>query len=807
MQFFKSILRRETVTDTAGQEVTEEVEMSVEISESPVWETIARWSLYLIVFFTPFWFLPFTIAPLDINKTFLVSVLAIVGFIAWLGRAVYSGRVMFPKTMLGVALVVWLVVLLVSSIFSVSPSVSLWADEVSAFFNSAMLVLVALLAAATLQKGSDFATTYLLLFAAATLVMVFELIQMVFGFNMLPWAFAQGRAFNPIGSLNSLGIFFFILLVTVVPFLEDARTTLSRSLFGAIALVSFLFVVLVNFAYVWAAVGLVSLVLLAYSLSRTGGKKFVGALVLLLVSVLLYLATNQVGVLLSRDNGSRIFDIPLDATPNFSTTLQLGKNALKDHAMLGYCPGTFEYIWDSFKDRSFNDTAFWSFRFASGSSLVATLLATTGILGVLAFLGVLVLFLVLGMRVLGNSQEGTDKVFGLASFSGSLFLLSSWFFYPVTASIAILTFLSMGMLIAHAVRFHMIEQVSVPILSDSVKGFVSALLIILLMVFGVVGLYISGEKYLASVFYGKGLIALQGGNVNTAEIQFSRAVSFDSGKDQYYRSLAQVSFAKLQRTLENAGNKAPDDVRNESYITLSNAISNAKAATNANPVDAINWQLLGQIHEAVMPFVDGAGDVAIDAYKKAIERAPTSPALRDDISRVYITQGNYVEANVHLEEAVKLKADYTVAHFRMAQIAALKGNVKDATRNAENAALTAPNDIGVLFQLGLLYYQQNRIDEAGLILERVVALNKNYSNARYFLGLAYANKKQIQKAIAEFEEVLKLNPGNKEVETILANLRAGKDPLATISPPAPTPDKRDNPPIREDIPATTQKTQ
>ncbi len=807
MQFFKSILRRETVTDAAGQEVTEEVEMSVEVSESPVWETIARWSLYLIVFFTPFWFLPFTIAPLDINKAFLASILAIVGFIAWLGRSVYSGRVVFPKTMLGVALVVWLMVLLVSSIFSVSPSVSLWADEVSTFFNSAMLILVALLAAATLQKGSDFATTYLLLFASGALVVLFELIQMVFGFNMLPWAFAQGRSFNLIGSWNSLGIFFGFLLVTAVPFLEDARTMLSRALFGASAVVALIFVALINFSYVWIAVGLVSLVLLAYSFSRTGGKKFASALVLLLVSVLLYLATSQVSVLLSRADGSSIFDIPLDATPNLSTTVQLGKNALKDHAMLGYGPGTFEYIWERFKDRSFNDTAFWSFRFANGSSLVATLLATTGILGLLSFLGVLVMFLVLGMRVLGNSQGDTDRVFGLASFSGSLFLLSSWFFYPVTSSIAILTFLSMGILIAHAARFEVIGRASVPILSDSVKGFVSALLIILLMVCGVVGLYISGEKYLASVFYGKGLLALQSGNVNTAEIQFARAVSFDSGKDQYYRSLAQVSFAKLQRTLENSGKKAPEDVRNESYITLSSAISNAKAATTANPTDAINWQLLGQIHEAVMSFVDGAGDVAIDAYKKAIERAPTSPVLHDDIARVYIIQGNYVEANIHLEEAAKLKPDYTVAHFRMAQIAALKGNVKEATRNAENAALTAPSDVGVLFQLGLLYYQQNRIDEAGLILERVVALNKNYSNARYFLGLAYANKKQIPKAIAEFEEVLKLNPGNKEVETILANLRAGKDPLATISPPAPTPDKRGNPPIREDVVPPSKRSQ
>ena len=64
----------------------------------------------------------------------------------------------------------------------------------------------------------------------------------------------------------------------------------------------------------------------------------------------------------------------------------------------------------------------------------------------------------------------------------------------------------------------------------------------------------------------------------------------------------------------------------------------------------------------------------------------------------------------------------------------------------EHARLLAPNDISILFQLGLLYYENNKIN----------------------------------KAIDHFERILTLDPGNQQAEQVLANLRVDRKPPVEI---------------------------
>ena len=109
----------------------------------------------------------------------------------------------------------------------------------------------------------------------------------------------------------------------------------------------------------------------------------------------------------------------------------------------------------------------------------------------------------------------------------------------------------------------------------------------------------------------------------------------------------------------------------------------------------------------------------------------------------------------------------------------------------------APNDVGVLFQLGLLYYQNKNYDTGRLAFEKIISLNQNYSNARYFLGLIYDRQGNKENAIAQFKKIEELNPDNAEIKKILNNLTAGKPALENISPPQPAPEKREEPPVKE----------
>ena len=150
-----------------------------------------------------------------------------------------------------------------------------------------------------------------------------------------------------------------------------------------------------------------------------------------------------------------------------------------------------------------------------------------------------------------------------------------------------------------------------------------------------------------------------------------------------------------------------------------------------------------------------------------------------------------------LQKAVELKPDLADAHFLATQTALRLGNLEAAIQSAEKAKLAAPFDIGIAFQLGLLYYQQNDIDKGQIEFERAVALNNNYSNARYFLGLIYDRKGDKNRAIQQFEQIEALNPDNQEVKHILQNLRSDKAALDKIVPPAQPPEKRNETPVKE----------
>lgn len=767
--------------------------MAEDEGAASVWDSISRWSLYLIAFLAPLWFLPLTISPVDTNKLFLVAILAIVGFIAWLGRAVYSSGIQIPRSWVIFTLLVWLITVLLASFFSVSPSTSFWGSATGSFFNMLVFALVTFLAAVSIRERDEVEKVYGLVLLSGVLVALFVIFRTFFNLNILPWDFASARTFNPFGQWNSLALFFGFLLVTAAPLIEGAIVGRARIFLIILAFLSLICAALINLPVVWIGIGVLSLAFLAHSLSRSRERNFGMPLVLLLVAVLLFLSREQIGTLTTG------FQTPLDITPNVQSSMQIARAAIADRPMFGYGPGTYADLWDLHKDPSINSTIFWRLRFGSGSSFATTIPATTGILGALGFLLFVVSSVLFGFRVFTRSQPGPEKAFTLASFFGTIFLLYSWFVYPLTIPIAILTFLSIGLFIARARHMGLTEDMVVSIEADSPKGFVAALFIIFFMVFGVVGLYIAGQKYVAAILYGQGVKVLNTeGAINSAEQFFARAVTFDGSRDQYYRAIAETSFMKLQRTVTEAGSAAPEDVRNNFQLALSNSISSAQAAADANPSNASNWRMLGQIYEAVIPFVNGSAEAAIEAYKKAVERSPHDPVLYDDVARVYVNLGDYVKAREALDQAIKLKGDYATAHFRLAQIAALKGNVNEAVKNTENAVASAPDDIGILFQLGLLYYQQDRFNDAQAVLERAVLLNKNYSNARYFLGLTYGRRGEFPPAIEQFEKILELNPGNKEVEKILSNLRAGKAPLDGISPPGPAPEQRGTPPVKQE---------
>jgi len=252
----------------------------------------------------------------------------------------------------------------------------------------------------------------------------------------------------------------------------------------------------------------------------------------------------------------------------------------------------------------------------------------------------------------------------------------------------------------------------------------------------------------------------------------------------------------------------------------------AQLAVNSNPANVLNQANLASIYREIIPLANNADEWAKQNYEKAIALEPSSPALYTELATVYIAMADRdkqltqasdqkaaTEAKTKLKEdlakaeetlnkAIELKADYAPAHFQLALVYDRQGRLKDAIAKMEQVARANSQDVGVAFQLGLLYLRNNDDDKAQTAFEWAVKLAPSYANARWFLATVYENKGLKSKAIEQISKVLELNPGNKNVEQRLDSLKQN----GTSQPPAiPQPVEENKPSGAVSLPQSGQR--
>jgi len=766
------------------------------------WEKFVYYLILSLALVLPLWVLPFSGATLGFSKALLTYTVIVLSSVFYLIYILQKGSVRLPKIMGFFALAGIVVATLISAVFSDNFYFSLFGNgsETATFVSVFILSLGLFLTTLVFNSGKRIFSFFFLLFCSSIIIFLFQLFHTIFGLTFLPWEVFTSKLQNLIGSWNEVAVFFGLIALEAVVFFEFSKPSPRLKKFFGLALVlAFVAMVMVNFTSVWVVFGVFLLVLLVYlySISREYSNFARLPLFLILLVVFFVLAKPLVG--------DFITSLGLDSVevrPSWSSTFNVAKDTMKEgvkNMVLGSGPNTFLYDWMKYKSTAINSTIFWNVRFTSGVGLVPSFLASLGVLGALAWLFFLCLIVYYGFKAISQSSNDSAKVFLMATFLGALYLWVFSIIYVLNNFLLALAFLLTGLFFAVCTRSQKTSFKEISFVNNSTVGFISALLIVLLMIVGVASFYLLFQKYWSAYTYTTGLVAFnRDGNLGEAEDKILRAIRFDE-QDRYYRSLSEVGLVKVSRIL-NSLDLSPDEARAQFQNTLSFSVQSAKKAVDLNPVDSANWTQLGRVYESVIPLnIIGSSELALDAYRNAAEKSPQDPRTFLSLARVKRQSGDNELAREYLILALQRKRDYSPALYLLAQIEASSGNVDQAILATEQARLFAPNDIGILFQLGLLYYQADNFDRARTVFERAVTINPNYSNARYFLGLIYDFQGRSLDAIEQFELIEQLNPQNTEVKTILRNLKAGRRALQQISPPSPPPEEREELPLEEDI--------
>ena len=818
------------------------VEPAVEISEGEFpaaenwWRRIARWSLYAIALLFPILFYPSTIPPTFIKQV-LISVLAFIAFISWLGESLLSGRIYYKRSLINAGLGLLLVVLFLSTLFSFQALRGLiGADDAGERFTSFLVFAVIFFVAGgvfyTERESQKFAWAWL---GGGLLLGALSLLQF-FAPKLVPLAALARADVNPVGTTNAVAIllgFYFLFAVGVLANQgEWIRNRLLQIGLIVVTLVSALNLVVINFRTVWIAVAAGVVVLLGLQFRRAT-RHATGAMILRrggLGILFLALALSTFFILSSTSIVS-LSQIPVEVGPSYKATVDIARQTLKSHLILGSGPGTFGLDYSMFRDPAINFTNFWGVRFNSGAAFVPTVLATTGVLGVLALILFSLAALISFLR--GISRRIDDDPFLAGGVAAVVFGLIIWWLYTTTFAFHIALFALMGILISRLNEttpegepkswWRVSERSAV--FATPWATFVTSLVIIFLMVGGVAFLYYTAQQYAAAVNFTAGVNAFgkTERDIDGALNNMNRAVALAPDNDLYYRSLAQVALAKVQVIVNAPNANQNPNLLNDFRAAVQSSISYAQRASDINSKESLNWSTLGFVYQSLVSLIDGSETAALSAYDNAAKYDPKNPIYEFNKASVYsamvdraqlrLSQSgvqqqavdaftkqiadNLENARVSLVKYLQLKPDYPQANYLLAQVLIRQGNLAGAITQVETVKQLAFNDIGVAFQLGVLYYQAGQFDKAEGEFRRAVSINPSYSNARYFLGLLADRRKDTQEALNQFAEIQKFNPDNSEVQRIIKNLQLGKAALDGISPPAPAPTQRKEPPVND----------
>jgi tetratricopeptide (TPR) repeat protein len=800
--------QRETVSPVDAPQYEDAVVADAAMAHTAVSEkavrytALTRWILYIGVFLLPIFFLPWTTSVLELSKQTLLIAIAGGGLVVWLLGVVISGQVRYRKSVLDKAVLAMLIAAALATAFSLSPQKSLFGLSISlsdSFVTILSLTILYFLMVNVFEdKGKGVQTA---LVASLTLALFYGLLQM-FTVYVLGFDFSHSRAFNTVGSLNSLGL----LAAVALPLFLKTKVMIKRVPYldiAKIGLVSGLAIlVILNWWVLWLTAIIGMLALIAFDsvslvLHDKGQRFHLNRFLMPMVVVVLgvFLMVVQFNLTSVKRN------FPVEIGPSFNLSNQIAKNVLSKNAIVGYGPENFSVAFDEFGARALANSTLSNLKFFDGMSQIHNFLVHSGLVGALAALFLIgtvgyTLFRFKDHIVAGD-LDGT-KASGIfaaaAAGSVAMFLYS----FNLTLLFVFFAILAMIGLVTGAKGHKVVNIEDRPAFSlASSLGFIGGLIAVL------TGVYFITIHYLADVDFAT---AQTQGDNNIAAQQLVSAINWYPS-DRYYRQASQVSLGLLTSELQTNRQSADRATRIQNLIVSSRDL--AIQATKLEPKESNNWFNLGSVYESLVGLVDNADKFAEDSYREAAKLRPGDASFENRIGSMYLGKSELqrqlarsagvngarfnqeadaalLKAEESFKAAIELSPNYGLAIYNLAAVYDRQGKVSDAIGQIEKIAPFNAQDPNLMFQLGLLYYRANRKDDAFAAMQQAVFLNPSFANARWYLGLLYEERKDLPAAIEQMEKILETNKDNTTVQQKIADLRKG----ITVFPPGKVTDQQ-----------------
>lgn len=463
---------------------------------------------------------------------------------------------------------------------------------------------------------------------------------------------------------------------------------------------------------------------------------------------------------------------------SWSATLQLMREVYATSPLVGTGPNTYQRAWYQLMPAA-NGISTAS---TGGASYILTSIATGGLLVLVGWVLLLGTLLRRGVAfAYGLLQQQTQRRgHARGAFVSLVAAAYLWLAVLVTSpgpTIVLLAWVATGAFLGMAAAGEQRRQrLSLKRLGAIGTAVRTGLIVILLI--AVSSIYGISVRIAGADAYGDAVMQAQAGDREAAEQAISEALSFEQ-HSRYARLAARLATARMQETVQGQQNT---EARREAFRDhFTDAVAHAKSATSWGAAHWRNWRVRGDVYAAVIPYgIDGAYTSAQQAYRRTLDLAPRHAPVRAAFAEAAVRADAPDDARPLLQTAREHAPEYAPVYVIQARLAMRENRVQDAIAATESALQLGAADPNLLLQLGLLYYNTEAYVRADTVFQAVRQRQPESVSAAYFAGLTQYQLGNTQAARAAFAEAREDAGDSTELDRIIANIDAGRRPLAGI---------------------------
>ena len=667
----------------------------------------------LSVLATTLFFLPTTSEFFEFNKFTAVLLFTIIALIMWATRMVFEKRTVFTRTPLDIPLIILVAVFFIATFSSIDQFISFFGKHGRIWPSFLTLATLAVLYFTIVSNIRSKKQVNIVLWILTASSVIASLVAIVSYFGaFLPFEFAQLRSFNPLGIINRLALLQILVLPITVSWAIYERDKIARTVATIATLIIAFSFILINSAPAYigiaAALAFLSVGTLRVKLTKSQqGGAAVLAVFIVLFLVIRFVPQVAKGTLYSwivaKDQGvtdTQQIDTPKETSPGRRSSWDIAAQVIGKRPVLGTGPGTFQFVYTQLKPRYVNTTDDWATRFERSSSEFVEIVATTGIIGTLAFLVFVVTILRFIWSLIFKSQNSLIYLpiaSAIVGYSVAIFAVSSSF---ATSAIFFILLALLSILAKVSSENHVYEitvelaalkskfawfplSSSGDSLIKTEEGARGAKSQILPWLFAIVVLILSAlviryqiNAYQADYFYRQSLLASRSNDGNKTVTMLQNAILANPRVDTYHRALSQTSLnAALNLSRQS---QLTDDQRQLLSQLAQVAIDQGKAASGyqilplrlpgISAANVANWETLSSVYQALIGSINGADVHTTNTLAQAVSLDPQNPILHNRLGQLYQRLGDLDLAQRKYEDAIIVKGDFGPAHYNLANL-------------------------------------------------------------------------------------------------------------------------------------------